>query len=1588
MKHIFKKVLFLLIILAAFSAFSFAEEIQSGQEQNATGLQTEGILPPVDTKSDATIKPEEKPATGIQSVGLQLTSLPEAPSIPETNSRFSPTTAFLSAPGDQIDTSTGALIIKQTDLKLPGKNGLDLEISRTYNSRGFRTSPKWNVFADDKDFIFETDKSVRCFCPVLPKSWGGWVGNGWQMNIFGRLFKNDLDRETLTVSVYESPGRGEYFIPTYRGTVVQIGDINLYFDRYGNPMDKGQHYSLKGTGNGYIVTAKNGIEYHFERMYYYREIAYTEYGMQSEDESERWSTVYYLSSIKDPVGNEIKIEYRLFGPNENASLRPHRNNEQQWDWTLQYWAIRPSKIIDTYGREYTLHYRSNDSNSLEASQIDAISYSDSNGQSQQIQYVYDGNNCLKEVIPPAGNSTKYNYEFMDEHLDDKDYEDKGFILNKMTYPTGAIVNYNYSWFNPVDDIPKMSTDDQKRFSSYRVDSRNLSGSTWNYSYHGSKVFNNYSDNKDEGKVLGFLNAEINNPIGGTTNYQYKEGLVVKETDPAGHISDYTWDYNKKNLMSVKVNKGGSTTMTEYLNYDEYGNPGTVKEYGLLNDPFDDRETHYEYMHQKSGTYRGNHIVDRVSHQWTSRGGEVKDDIYYDYDGSGRGLLETKREAADSGFATTNYSYDRSGNMTSMTDPRGNTTRYGYGQGSPLPTSISLNAGGRTLTLARSYSPHTGVLLTESDYNGNTAGYSYDPIGRVTRKTNPDGTSISYTYNDMNNTIDIRDEKGGETTYVYDNKGRLVEVRQPENLSTKYTYDPLSKITSVRDAGSRSTGYQYDPIGRLTYVTYPDGSGTSLSYQDTQNAVEVTDGNGNATRYKYDGPGNLVEVNEANGGITKYTYDCIGDLLSVKDPRNLMTTYTYTMNGKLSSVKESDGSAATFSYDSVGNLKRKEDGRGNATSFDYDEMNRLTDKRFSDGKFNVRFNYDEPSSANGMGALTSVDDMNGKTIFSYDTMGRLVKKSQPIDGKTYSNEYEYDQAGNIVKVKDPSDSATVYSVDGLGRITQVKHDTKGVIAAVADYRYNPVGTIANISFFNGTKADYAYDRRDRIKTLKVLDPKGTILVQQDLGYDAVGNRISLKSKNEEDVYYEYDNLNRLTKVTYPKDAEEFRYDNAGNRTSLTHAFGKMDYIYDAASNKLTQLKINTLGKVNYSYDGNGNLVKEDHYKGDVLDKTINYKYDPDDRLIEIEKPIQKVSGVDMPDIPSDKADYTYDNGGMRIKKTTRNGTTVYHYDQANQVICETDEKGALKASYVYANNQKIAEVKPDGTIQAFHNDALGSPVLITDKDLKEIQRYIYEPFGNLVVSKGTGKNNYTFTGKERDLESNLFYFGARYYNPILGRFISKDIGRPKYEDPQSINRYLYCLNNPLIYVDPDGKTVWIAFRYIWGYGIHSFIKAAPDNPKAFASYLIPGQNFFTLSAEKGSNGKLTEMLNWSQDYNSEIGKFEVLPPVGQSDTQFISSLLTAFKMYRNDLDYAFSNIDDLKEGDCNTFSKGLLLFAGGRNIPDKLPGWDFGWNQPLDFKAYNLTRQNYVKSWNQWDRASNWFNITFSGFQAPGISIIW
>ncbi len=133
----------------------------------------------------------------------------------------------------------------------------------------------------------------------------------------------------------------------------------------------------------------------------------------------------------------------------------------------------------------------------------------------------------------------------------------------------------------------------------------------------------------------------------------------------------------------------------------------------------------------------------------------------------------------------------------------------------------------------------------------------------------------------------------------------------------------------------------------------------------------------------------------------------------------------------------------------------------------------------------------------------------------------------------------------------------------------------------------------------------------------------------------------------------------------------------------------------------------------------------------------------------------------------------------------------------------DTGGITKKTYIYAGTllaTKNSET-PDET-EFYVQDHLGSNRKVVNGNLEEQENEFYA-FGE-TDSSGTSGNNYKYTGKELDDETGLYYYGARYYNPDLGRFIQADVLRGNIADPPSLNRYAYTQNNPLKFVDPTGN----------------------------------------------------------------------------------------------------------------------------------------------------------------------------------------
>ncbi len=162
-------------------------------------------------------------------------------------------------------------------------------------------------------------------------------------------------------------------------------------------------------------------------------------------------------------------------------------------------------------------------------------------------------------------------------------------------------------------------------------------------------------------------------------------------------------------------------------------------------------------------------------------------------------------------------------------------------------------------------------------------------------------------------------------------------------------------------------------------------------------------------------------------------------------------------------------------------------------------------------------------------------------------------------------------------------------------------------------------------------------------------------------------------------------------------------------------------------------------------------------------------------------------------------FTYDYTNKRIKKSITDGATTYYIGDHYQVKEGTTTQAT---SYIFAGNLRIAKIK-NGTPYYFHKDHLGSSSVMSDAAGNSVETTQYLPYGHERSHTGTNEADYMFTDQEKDKETKLYNYDAGLYDPVIGQFIMADTIVPDLFNPQSLNRYAYCLNNPLIYTDPTG-----------------------------------------------------------------------------------------------------------------------------------------------------------------------------------------
>jgi len=856
-----------------------------------------------------------------------------------------------------------------------------------------------------------------------------------------------------------------------------------------------------------------------------------------------------------------------------------------------------------------------------------------------------------------------------------------------------------------------------------------------------------------------LLTSITDSAGRLITLDYSDGKLYSLTDFAGRVTYYQYD-DKGDLSYVF----GSEYTAQY-SYDKQHNL-TVK-----NDP-----------RSPKGYTNNSFVYDSFGRVVEGKDALERSQIKISY-----GTNPIRTTLTDANDKQTIHSYSNEGFLTDVTDAYNNNEPYVWDafylaktrttDANAHPTDYTYDPKGNCLSIKDAYNNLTSfeyeatfsnVIKIFDALERQIVNNEYDGNGNLLRTTDLLGNATSYTYDGYGQRLSMTDPRGKTTTFSYDQYGNLASVTDPLGNATQYAYDTLGRCTSKTDAYGKVTGYTWDDADRLTATSYPDGTSVSYTYDQNGNRTSITDANGYTTYYSYDSNDQLVSVTDPSGHTTSYEYDPNGNRTAMVDANGHRTEYTYDSLNRLTQTKDAENKTVNYTYDAVGNRASMTDGNGHITSYTYDEVNRL----LSDGI--VSYTYDK------FGNRKTMTDAQGVTSYDYDDLNRLVKITYPqiVNGQPAVIEYGYDAAGNRTSMITPK-GTTNYVYDDAGRLVSITQPSFGTVS----YEYDKLGNRTKMTYPNGVYTTYEYNQNNyRLLSIKHYNKFSVLFDHYDYTYDNAGNRTSMTT-NMGITSYTYDNLYQLTGVSTPKrGAQEYTYDPVGNRTYYKDKDAEIDdYSYNDAN------ELGTANAVSYTYDNNGNLSTKGNF---------TYSWDFRNQLTEV-----KQSGTTI-------ARFAYDGDGRRIRSTydVRLTTINYLWDGMSEIL-ETDNSGNITNEYLNGAGEILGKIRylPSGIKQTFYflHDGLGSTTYLLDNYGNIVNAYYYEPFGKCWNVTHDPGHNTRFTGKEYEEDFGLYFFFARWYDPEVGRFTTRDPVKEEIIEPLTINKYIYALNNPINQVDIYG-----------------------------------------------------------------------------------------------------------------------------------------------------------------------------------------
>ncbi len=779
-----------------------------------------------------------------------------------------------------------------------------------------------------------------------------------------------------------------------------------------------------------------------------------------------------------------------------------------------------------------------------------------------------------------------------------------------------------------------------------------------------------------------------------------------------------------------------------------------------------------------------------------------------------------------------YAYDQ-GKLTGVTNPQARTRGYLYfinqvqvtdedtnqvtyhlggggqlqmisqsiGYGQPLNESFTYDGDYNRLTHTR---PGGGIFESTFDTRGNVLTIE-DPLTR----TDPAVVKWTFTYNIANQQTTARDALGNQTTRAFNAaNGDLNQEQDPTGRLKSHTYDSYGqRLTSVdannklwqwgydthgngvttkdpylnttttthnilgwplwsQDAAGRRKDFLYDTLGWLTRSTHAgDGAYREFTRNANGQVVLIRDENGKLTAAEFDSVGNCIRVTDANGHATLFGFSWTGRRTSMTNPRGKTTSWTLDALYRPTLVTYPDGTTEQFTYTADSQVATHTDGRGYSTGHQYDLAGRLTLRDYPTG-IDTSILYlanDRPSQVidrtgttawtyTARGETASLTSPQGNLQFLYDGIGSLVSRTHSGFGTTSNG---WDDAGRLASVTNRFLEVTAFTNDGIGRATQ---------------QLNANGTKA-LYFFTGP--------RGFLTAIEHRKSDNSLLARYEYTRDLIGSITLMNCVGDFAVAYGYDHTYQLLSETRTGNGAYslgYSYDPAGNRLTRT-LNGQTATATYGDNNQLL-----TFGGISYAHDGNGNRTGQTEAG---LTRSYSWGYD------------NELTGITYPGGATNS--FSTNSAGVRVAKTDTGGTRNYLF-AGNQLVYDG------QAEYTIGGPGGLITERRAGATNWYHTDFLQSTRGLTNAAQTATASLDYDAWGNPVNVTGSPATAFRHKGGqgyERDADSGLLLLGRRYYDPLAGRFLSRDPIGYGGKDP---NLYRYANNNPVSASDPAG--LWL------------------------------------------------------------------------------------------------------------------------------------------------------------------------------------